>query len=349
MSESPDPAPLAMMQIELLRGVDRLIAALGGDAAGLLAAARIDPDALADRHALVPFAAMAALLERAARSLSCPDFGMRLAAIQGRGGASGPLYVAMRHSQTLGAALSYAAAHTTAATSGTTMSLEFDREQRTAFLRFTVIAPGPAGGQRQVLEHGLTLLLHHVQTLGNGRVRPREAWFMHAPQASPATYRAFLGCPVRFGKAMTGLLFEAADLGIALADTDPWLYELATSYIARESPPAVPALAQRVRATVERLLVEGRYSLETVAAALAMHPRTLQRRLAEEGAALEQIRDEVRRDLLRRYLPDPGMSLLRLAELLGYSEASALTRACNRWFGQPPRVLRARWRADESR
>ena len=345
MSHTGDDAgtpPLAMMRIELLRGIDRLITALGGDPVALLADARIDPAVLADRHAMVPFAAMARLFERAARVMACPDFGMRLAALQGRGGASGPLYVAMRHSPTLGAALAYAAAHTAASTTGTAMTLEPDREHRAVFLRFEVVAAGLADQQRQVLEHGLTLLLHHVQTLTNGRVRPREAWFTHAPLASPATYRAFLGCQVQFGQAMTGLLFAEADLGIAVADPDPWLYELATSYIARDTPLAAAALAQRVRGVIERLLIEGGYSFAAVANRLAMHPRTLQRRLADEGVVLEELKDAVRRDLAQRYLAEPGMPLLRIAELLGYSEASALTRACNRWFGAPPRVLRAR-------
>ncbi|MBU6268335.1 MAG: AraC family transcriptional regulator [Sphingomonadales bacterium] len=346
MTVQQTPAPPAMMRIELLRGVDRLIASLGGDPAALLAQARIDSATLADRHALVPFAAMAGLLDRAARTLSCPDFGMRLAALQGRGGASGPLYVAMRHSPTLGAALSYAAGHTAASTTGTTMSLELDREQHRAFLRLAVVTPGMAGGQRQVLEHALTLVLHHVQTLSNGRVRPREAWFMHAPQASPATYRAYLGCPVQFGQAMTGLLFAEADLAVALADVDPWLHELATSYILRETPAAAPALAGKVKAATERLLVEGRYSLDAVSATLAMHPRTLQRRLAGEGTTVEDLRDHVRRDLMQRYLAEPALPLLRIAELLGYSEASALTRACNRWFGMSPRALRRQLAAD---
>ena len=346
--QASDTPPLAMMRIELLRGIDRLIASLGGEVSGLLGEARIDPGALADRHALVPFAAMARLFERAARVLGCPDFGMRLAALQGRGGASGPLYVAMRHSPTLGAALGYAAAHTAASTTGTVMTLEHDREQRTMFLRFDVVAAGLADQQRQVLEHGLTLLLHHVQTLTNGRVRPREAWFTHAPLAPPATYRAFLGCPVQFGQAMTGLQFAEADLAIAVADPDPWLYELATSYIARETPVTAPALARRVRGVIERLLIEGCYSLAAVAKRLALHPRTLQRRLADEGVVLEALKDAVRRDMAQRYLAEPGVPLQRIAELLGYSEASALTRACNRWFGEPPRVLRARARLLET-
>src|ERR1035437_4134728 len=90
-------APLAMKRIELLRGLDQLVAALGGDSAGLLGAARIHPTLLRDRHALVPFAAAARLFERAAQALTCPEFGMRLAAMQRRGATSGPLFVAMRH------------------------------------------------------------------------------------------------------------------------------------------------------------------------------------------------------------------------------------------------------------
>jgi AraC-like DNA-binding protein len=44
--------------------------------------------------------------------------------------------------------------------------------------------------------------------------------------------------------------------------------------------------------------------------------------------------------LAGQYLPDPTLSLIEIAFLLGFSEQSAFSRACRRWFGKPPSALR---------
>ena len=41
-----------------------------------------------------------------------------------------------------------------------------------------------------------------------------------------------------------------------------------------------------------------------------------------------------------RYLEQPEVSLVRVTEILGYSETSVLSRSCHRWFCASPRELR---------
>jgi AraC-like DNA-binding protein len=77
-----------------------------------------------------------------------------------------------------------------------------------------------------------------------------------------------------------------------------------------------------------------------VADMLATHPRTLQRRLRSEGTTFEAIVDLVRREIALRNLADESVSLVQIAEKLGYSETSVLTRSCHRWFSRSPRQLR---------
>ena len=72
-----------------------------------------------------------------------------------------------------------------------------------------------------------------------------------------------------------------------------------------------------------------------------MHPRTLQRRLREQDTTFEDIKDETRRDLALRYLAHPEVPLAQVTTVLDYSEQSALTRSCQRWFHTTPSALRA--------
>ncbi|MGH8431573.1 MAG: helix-turn-helix domain-containing protein [Solimonas sp.] len=71
-----------------------------------------------------------------------------------------------------------------------------------------------------------------------------------------------------------------------------------------------------------------------------MHPRTLQRRLTEEGATFEKVRDEVRKDMAETYLANQLVPLAHVAHLLGYANQSVLTRSCLRWFGRTPLAMR---------
>ena len=81
-------------------------------------------------------------------------------------------------------------------------------------------------------------------------------------------------------------------------------------------------------------------TLERTAHALGMSPRTLRRRLADEGTTFSNLLAEVRRDLAQRYLGDRALSIAEVAFILGFSEASAFHRAFRRWTNTTPRQFR---------
>ena len=83
-------------------------------------------------------------------------------------------------------------------------------------------------------------------------------------------------------------------------------------------------------------------SRETVCAELGMQPRTLHRRLRKVGITFEALKDEARRNLAAHYLAQSDVRIIDVAGRIGYSETSAFTRACRRWFGLSPRRLRQR-------
>jgi AraC-like DNA-binding protein len=102
-------------------------------------------------------------------------------------------------------------------------------------------------------------------------------------------------------------------------------------------------LQARVRLLVERLLREKDCGIRRIAAELCMHPRQLQRYLHSEGRSFDTTKDEVRREMALRYLQRPDLSVARVAKLLGYSQSSALSRSCYRWFCASPEKMRERF------
>jgi AraC-like DNA-binding protein len=70
-------------------------------------------------------------------------------------------------------------------------------------------------------------------------------------------------------------------------------------------------------------------------------PRTLRRRLAEEGVSYRGLLDEVRGQLAQELLADGRLTVEEVAHRLGYAETSSFTHAFWRWTGHGPRAHRA--------
>lgn len=95
----------------------------------------------------------------------------------------------------------------------------------------------------------------------------------------------------------------------------------------------------RVRDLVRDALPEN-ISLETVASQLHLSPRTLARRLAEEGSSFRAIKDATRRDIAFARLTKSRQPIAQLATDLGYSDPSAFYRAFVSWSGVSPERYR---------
>jgi AraC-like DNA-binding protein len=335
----PESAGILIVRTGALRNFPELVMGLGGDPDALLRKARIDPAILENRNAVISYRAMVQLLERAAVELHCPDFGMRLAASQEGIKVLGPLEVVMRHSQTLGEAFRYCADHVQAYSTATQICIESMPADHSVFMRFEILL-ARLPHQRQAVEHALLLTQQLAMSISSGRARAREVWFTHEPVAPHATYHAKFNATLRFGQRMNGLFFRERDFDLSIPDTDPQLYEIATSFIDHRFPSTALSLCARVRTLVGRFLEDGNCTHERIASMLGLHPRTLQRRLREEGKTFEEIKDLVRRDAALRYLMQRNIPLIRVAEILGYSETSVLSRSCYRWFAASPRQLR---------
>ncbi|HSW15305.1 MAG TPA: AraC family transcriptional regulator [Solimonas sp.] len=329
----------AMVRVDALRKFADVVSGIGGNPASLLTQANIDPSALDNPHALVPYRTLLQLLERAAVDLACPDFGMRLASAQDGLKVLGPLEVVMRNSRTLREAFRYCAQHVQVYSSASQMRFQPAVVDGEVFLRYEILLAKLAD-HPQAAERALLLTQHAVLSISSGQARAREVWFMHEPLSPLSSYRDYFGSVVRFAQPMNGLLFADRDLDSPIPDADPELYELATDFIEHRFPAEDAVLSTRMRSIVERLLLDGSCTYDSVASMLGMHPRTLQRRLKAEGASFESIKDSVRRDVALRYLRQSSMPLLQVARMLGYAETSALSRSCYRWFSASPRQLR---------
>ncbi|THD04125.1 hypothetical protein B1810_07090 [Panacagrimonas perspica] len=169
-----------------------------------------------------------------------------------------------------------------------------------------------------------------------------EVHFVNEPPANPASYRRYFGGQVRWEQDATRVSLPLSLLARPLRQPDAALLGLleqqAETLLA--DLPEAGDLEQAVRRAVGSTVREGEVTLERIASALHLSPRTLHRRLDALELGFRELRDDTRRRLAEQHLADPGMGIAEVALLLGYSEQSAFTRAFKRWTGSTPRAFR---------
>lgn len=197
---------------------------------------------------------------------------------------------------------------------------------------FRVGARAPHEGETQIILLALASLWLATHAL----LAKADAVRMVVP-GRLASRSASLPFRVSFGAEPAVVLPRAvADARPASANERLFAHH-ARAFLARSaSGPADPPTTTIVR----RILTTGGLGLDLVRVAehARTSSRTLQRRLAAEGASLERIRDDERRAALLALLP--RASSAEVARTLGYGDVPALHRAVRRWAGASPGVLR---------
>jgi AraC-like DNA-binding protein len=330
----------ALIRAAALQGYDTAARSVGLSVQGQLRMAGIPPQCLQEPESFVSYAAFIRLLESAALLGHCPDFGLRLAQHQ-KSHLEGPLTLLMRHAPTLNDALATGAQYGYVFSPVMRASLVPVSESADMVDVTLNISDGTSGPCAQTAEFVLLGILHVLRWLTEDRVRPVLLLFPHAAISSAAVYAQHFACACQFGATFAAVRMRMSDLSMALPARNPLLLEMARGYIEHHYGTARQLLSERVRILLRQRLAMGRVSQGDVAEALSLHPKALQRRLAQEGERFDSLIDSVRRERFLELLSQPTHpSLAQIALMVGYSEQSALTRSCQRWFGRSPSVMR---------
>jgi AraC-like DNA-binding protein len=192
-------------------------------------------------------------------------------------------------------------------------------------------------------QYALAAALFRARYVAGREIRPLHVGLT---SAAPPRHREladrFGARRIDFGAETTTMTLASADLSLPLPDADPRLgavlrQHAAEVIAAQASAPAgaVPSpFTDRLRRVIAAHLADGGLSLPEVAGALALSPRSLQRRLAGEGTTWSDLVDEVRRERAAALLAR-GLSRTAVAARLGFADARALRGALHRWRAGP--------------
>lgn len=186
----------------------------------------------------------------------------------------------------------------------------------------------PAGIARWPVHLAFSLAggtLHLARTFAAAPITPREAMFQHPFDGRDASN--WLGCKVTYGQPWNALVFAAATMDVPFRHADATHFAAIVAAATRTLDELAPTggFADEVR-TVLRARRGQRISVATLARALKLSERTLQRRLAETGATFRQLVDEVRLEALTEQALKPGQKGRATADALGFADPSSVRR-----------------------
>jgi len=202
--------------------------------------------------------------------------------------------------------------------------------------------PALGRGQELAESYRLAALLNASRELTGVDIVPAEVTFTYSRPPRSKVYVGHFRCPLRFDARAARIVFRKSEFDLPVQGADETLAGYLSKYAEHVLASLVEgeSLRHKVHAVVWSLLAEAPPTLTQVAEMLRMRPRTLQRRLAEEGTSLRKEVDEVRRTMALAMLRDRSMAIDDVAFLLGYSEPSTFFRSFKRWTGTTPRQFR---------
>lgn len=291
---------------------------------------REDPEALVPAHLAHSF------LERSARSVGLPDFGFvvgQQAKVEGLGAFGRSLRRSLTLHDALGKLRSKFALYSSAE------RIWWSRAGENVLIHHAHTGKTGAGS-RHAQQCALLLLRDLVRLAGGPAWQPAVVLSSNPVRDAELMRKAFHGAQVRQSDD-AGFVFPAQFLSLPsrwIRVADPGSDNLEPTAF----EPSAPAddFAGSIRQVISALMSRGWCQLSDIAEAVGMHPRTLQRRLAESQEEYSDLLAEVRFEAALRLLSDPNIRVIDVAYELGYTDPANFTRAFRQWTGQRPSEFR---------
>ena len=177
----------------------------------------------------------------------------------------------------------------------------------------------------------------------DSRISLLEVGFPFPQPAHGDVYPLLFPGPVSFGAERAHFTFDARYLALPQRRDDRALREML-----RHALPLTVLQYRRDRLLVQRVrrvLAEragAALDADHVARQLHLSVRSLHRHLREEGATLQELKDETRRARALELLARTDHPVKQVANAVGFTDGKAFSRAFKAWTGETPREYRRR-------
>jgi AraC-like DNA-binding protein len=337
--------PAGYVCLGVAQEIAPMLREFGLDPVPIITAAGLDPRVFDDSASPIPYRALGRLCALSVARTQCPHFGLlvgRRATILSLG-LVGRL---MLHSETFGEALRGLVANLSVQDRVVVPSLHVEAD--TAVFSYAVYQP-EAESADQITDGAIACALNAARALLGQAWAPTEVLLPRTRPADAEPYRRHFRAPVRFDQEVAALVFPSRCLELRIVGADPLLRAMLEERVKQLKSAQSSEFSDDIRRLLRVRLTSNRHSADDIADLLAIHRRTLSRRLKGGGTGYRDISNEIRFEIARQLLGDTEVPLGQIAAALDYSEAGSFSRAFRRWSGETPRAWRARHRPNGQR
>jgi AraC-like DNA-binding protein len=199
-----------------------------------------------------------------------------------------------------------------------------------------------------LVEVPMLILQQYIGTIRSSRGPEAVTELAYEAPAYRRAYARWFESEVRFAASRNALDIPAAWRGMPNLSFEESAWRAALRRCEDGNDPQSPrSIVNRLRAAFcDAFDQDGAGTtlptLDGMAAALGMSPRTLIRRLRSLGTTFHDERDELRRIRAREMVEAGELSVTGIAEVLRFSDPPNFGKAFKRWFGVSPGEYRAR-------
>ena len=312
--------------------------ASGLDPVRMLLDADLSPSVLDEPDLMIPVERVGRLLQASATVSGNESFGLCMARsrLLSNLGAVGLL---MRDQQSLRDSLKLLMRYQAFLNGALTLSIE--ESGNTVVIRELLMAGSTHQPTRQRVELALGVMVRLIRQLIGRDWQPRRVCFEHSAPRDLSVHSQLLGRNVEFDFEFNCIVCTRSDLDTRNEFADPAMVRYAQQLLDALLKPSDETMLDEVRRTIFLLLPSGRCSMEQVSEHLGLVPRTLQRRLTDQGLSFSALMNDIRKEQASRYVVDGSRSLREVAQLLGFGAPSSFSRWYQLQFGSSAKESRA--------
>ncbi|AKX50556.1 AraC family transcriptional regulator [Thiopseudomonas alkaliphila] len=203
-----------------------------------------------------------------------------------------------------------------------------------------------AMASRHLAENVLAAWLSYAQHLTGTQHAPLQVNFIHAAASQLAAYHAVFNCPLNFNQPYNSLVIPLAYLDLPLQQADAHLLntlEQHASQLLIANALKQNCISQQVQSYLQTHLAQESINKQQVAEHLQLSVRTLDRRLQKAGTSFQQLLDQTRIQQAEHLLLHSDLTLLEIADALGFSESRSFFRHFKKHTHTTPLAFRQQY------
>ena len=224
-----------------------------------------------------------------------------------------------------------------------TDDIQLSLSEQSGIATLTLHETRPLGAMREFCLISVLRNIHGFASwLINEPIALLHASFPFAAPAHASVYRVlFTPGSIEFNAPVASLQFEARWLQAPLARDEAALNRMLQRALPIQVRPyqREKTLVQRVRQLLAAS-TEEQQTAETLSRQLHLSQRSLHRQLKEEGASLQALKDEIRRERAIALLLRTSRPIKRVAQACGFLNDKSFIRAFRLWTGLSPSEFR---------